>query len=284
MAYKELGKLFWYPSLPNAVLSIHSFHLGLSNPVDSTIPAPQPPHHRLLPRRPLPHADQVSLAQSHPDNPLLQHRGPPSTHDIPLALSVFSSLFKNQPTGIPQYDKSAFSGQGDRIPESQWEQVNAPSSSNPTIKVVLFEGWAVGFRPLPPSTLHQKWKSATEAARSNSDYNGRLGHNTLSSVQDINTALESYNQLTDQLDALIHIDAQDLQYVYKWRLEQEVDLRKKRGAGMTDEQVKNFIDGYYPAYELFTETLRAGVFEEDKPRQLRLVVGPDRKVVEVERL
>ena len=53
---------------------------------------------------------------------------------------------------------------------------------------------------------------------------------------------------------------------------------------MTDEQVRHFVDGYYPAYELFTETLRAGVFGEDKGRQLRLVVGPDRKVIKVERL
>jgi D-glycerate 3-kinase len=63
-----------------------------------------------------------------------------------------------------------------------------------------------------------------------------------------------------------------------------VDLRKKRGSGMTDGQVRHFIDGYYPSYELFTETLRAGVFGDDKGRQLRLVVGSDRKVVKVERL
>jgi D-glycerate 3-kinase len=94
----------------------------------------------------------------------------------------------------------------------------------------------------------------------------------------------SYNQITGKLDALIHIDAQDLQYVYRWRLDQEEDLRKKTGTGMTAEQVKHFVDGYYPAYELFTETLRAGVFGKDKGRQLRLVVGPDRKVVQVERL
>lgn len=190
-------------------------------------------------------------------------------------------MSQNKPTKIPQYDKSAFSGQGDRVPESQWEEVN---TSQPTIKVVLFEGWAVGFRPLPPSTLYQTWESAIQAARSDPDYNGRLGHNTLSSVEDINTALVSYNQITDQLDALIHIDAQDVQYVYKWRLDQEVDLRKKKGTGMTDEEVKHFVDGYYPAYELFAETLRAGVFGKDKGRQLRLVVGPDRKVVKVERL
>jgi D-glycerate 3-kinase len=37
----------------------------------------------------------------------------------------------------------------------------------------------------------------------------------------------------------------------------------------------------YPAYELYTDTLRKGVFE-DGGRQLRLVVGKDRRVQVVE--
>jgi D-glycerate 3-kinase len=285
---KELAKQFWYLlTLPIDIPSFRPSHTIKVSIIQSTLQSP--PHNLAtivfsLDDLYLTHADQVSLADSHADNPLLQHRGQPSTHDIPLALSVFSSLSTTKPTKIPQYDKSAFSGQGDRVPESEWEPVNTATSPSSTIKVVLFEGWAVGFRPLPPSILRQKWDVASEAARSDPNYNGRLGHNTLSSVQDINTALESYNQITDQLDAFIHIDTEDLQYVYKWRLDQEVDLRKKRGSGMTDEQVRHFIDGYYPSYELFTETLRAGVFGADKGRQLRLVVGPDRKVVKVERL
>jgi pantothenate kinase-related protein Tda10 len=46
-----------------------------------------------------------------------------------------------------------------------------------------------------------------------------------------------------QLDAFIHIDALDPQYVYNWRLEQEAGLRAMKGSGMTDEQVKKFVDG-----------------------------------------
>ncbi len=45
------------------------------------------------------------------------------------------------------------------------------------------------------------------------------------------------------LDALVHVDAFDPQYVYKWRLEQEARLRALRGCGMTDRDVKNFVDG-----------------------------------------
>ena len=68
---------------------------------------------------------------------------------------------------------------------------------------------------------------------------------------------------------------------------------------MTDEQVKTFVDGCeylresglndtdstdYPSYELYTDELRKGTFASDAGRQLRLVVGKDRRVKEVVRL
>jgi D-glycerate 3-kinase len=52
---------------------------------------------------------------------------------------------------------------------------------------------------------------------------------------------------------------------------------------MSDEQVVAFVDGYYPAYELFTKGVRKGVLnggKESQGAQLRLVVGRDRRVVE----
>ena len=192
-------------------------------------------------------------------------------------MSVFESLAQGEPTKIPQYNKAAFSGQGDRVPEAEWEEVNGPGQKK--ISVVLFEGWCVGFRPLKDTELEAKWKDAVTEKESG-QYKGRLGHNRFEDVKAINEALKGYDQLTDRLDALIHIDAEDTQFVYKWRMQQEVGLRAARGSGMSDEQVKNFVDGYYPSYELFTDTLREGVFAEPG-RQLRLIVGPDRRVKEV---
>lgn len=142
----------------------------------------------------LPHADQVKLAETHPDNPLLQHRGQPSTHDIPLARSVFSSLRQNAPTRIPQYNKAAFSGQGDRLPQGQWLKVNFEGQQ--TIKVVILEGWCVGFRPLSEHDIKQKWEHAV-MAREAGEYIGRLGFNTLESVAKINAALREYDQITE---------------------------------------------------------------------------------------
>lgn len=242
----------------------------------------------------LTHEDQLILAKQHPDNPLLQHRGQPSTHDIPLAIETFESLKQGKPTKIPQYNKAAFSGKGDRAPESEWETVNTDPSK--LAQVVLFEGWCVGFRPLDESTLRQTHSEAVTAAQApGSTYQGRLGFNTLQSVTDVNESLKRYDAITDQLDAFVHIDAEDPQYVYRWRLQQEEGLRLKKGSGMTDEEVRIFVDGYYPAYELYTKTLRRGVFhprsgsddhggESWKGRQLELIVGVDRKVKSVVRI
>ncbi|KAK1142274.1 hypothetical protein N8T08_008019 [Aspergillus melleus] len=243
----------------------------------------------------LTHDAQHALAQSFPSNPLLQHRGQPATHDLPLATQVFESLRAGRPTAIPQYDKSAFAGQGDRVPQSQWEIVNQPDQEE--IKVVIFEGWCVGFRAWDDATLREKWEAAVRQ-KEQSEYNGRLGHVKFEDVKTVNDALRAYDMITDQLDALIHIDAHDSHYVYDWRQEQERTLRAAKGTGMTPEQVTHFVDGYYPSYELFTETLREGVFKPTphattattsssvnwQGRQLRLVVDMNRRVQEVIRI
>lgn len=142
----------------------------------------------------LTHADQVSLANSYPDNPLLQHRGQPSTHDVRLAKSIFDSLRQNAPTDIPFYDKAAYDGQGDRAPRNKWQKVNLPGQS--IVKVVLFEGWAVGFCPLSERDLKHKWEHAVKALQEGR-YVGRLAHNTLENVAAINHALQEYNHITE---------------------------------------------------------------------------------------
>ncbi|PGH06794.1 hypothetical protein AJ79_06435 [Helicocarpus griseus UAMH5409] len=245
------------------------------------------------------HADQQRLAASNPSNPLLEHRGQPSTHDVALGRQVFDSLRQGLPTKIPAYDKSAFNGQGDRLPESQWEMVNDVSAGQKRVKVVIFEGWCVGFRARPEEEIRRAWEDAVEQrTRDPEGYKGRLGHVKFEDVKAINDALRSYDVFTDQLDAFIHIDAEDTHFVYDWRQEQERNLLAAKGSGMTGEQVNKFVDGYYPSYELFTPTLRQGVFapryETDelgsssdnswKDMQLRLVVNRQRRVCDVVRI
>ena len=228
----------------------------------------------------LPYHAQCDLAASKPGNPLLQHRGQPSTHDLPLARSLFSNLRNGLHTGIPGYDKSAFNGSGDRVPEEQWATVN--KSGQPRIKIVILEGWCVGFRALTAAELQAKWEDAV-SRREKGDYEGCLGRNRLEDVTCVNDALKGYDVLTDQLDILIHLDAAHPLFVYQWRLQQEKALRESRGSGMTDDQVMRFVSDYYPAYELYTDGLRAGVMARPD-EQLRLIIEKDRSVREIIRL
>ena len=43
---------------------------------------------------------------------------------------------------VPRYDKSAFSGRGDRADPSTWPKVPGP------LDLVFFEGWMLGFKPV----------------------------------------------------------------------------------------------------------------------------------------
>ena len=189
-----------------------------------------------------------------------------------LARTLIEDLLAGKETRIPSYDKSLFSGLGDRAPESSWTAVNTASS--PKIRVIILEGWCVGFRSLPTSTIALK-----QAAPSLT-----LGKHTKEHLLFVNEKLKAYDVLTDEFDAFIHIDAEDTKFVYEWREQQEAALRRDKGVGMTKEQVIAFVDGYFPAYELYVDGVREGIFkgkEAAKGKQLRLIVGRDRKVKEV---
>ena len=141
----------------------------------------------------LPYLNQKELAANHPTNPLVQNRGQPSTHDLPLALTLFDSLRNKRETRIPVYDKSAFDGQGDRVDVRNWPVVNEKGRKK--IEVVIFEGWCVGFRSLERSALHSRWKEAV-AQKDQNTYRGRLGWNRVEDVEFINEALQAYDGLT----------------------------------------------------------------------------------------
>lgn len=104
----------------------------------------------------LPHDGLVSLAASHPNNPLLRGRGQPGTHDIELGLKILTALkhINDDESAttlkLPSFDKSQFNGEGDRVRESDWRTVDGP------IDVVLFEGWCVGFCPKSEEEIRER--------------------------------------------------------------------------------------------------------------------------------
>jgi len=109
-------------------------------------------------------------------------------------MSTIESLEKRESTKLPGYDKSAFSGAGDRTDSSTWEEVNM--HGEPIIEVIILEGWCVGFRPLSDEELEQKWIEAKHREEEGKG-DGQLGKLKLEDVKFVNEVLKQYDRVTE---------------------------------------------------------------------------------------
>jgi len=92
------------------------------------------------------YSDRLALMQQ---DSRLAWRGPPGTHDIYLAFSVLDQIAQSKsPVIVPIFDKSAHGGAGGALRYRTTSEV----ITNP-IDIVLFEGWFVGIKPIPPKAL-----------------------------------------------------------------------------------------------------------------------------------
>ncbi|KAF2185478.1 D-glycerate 3-kinase-like protein [Zopfia rhizophila CBS 207.26] len=230
------------------------------------------------------HDELIAQRDKNPENKLYRTRGQPGTHDELLAARFFKELKNWKGDGelrIPSFDKSKFNGEGDRAPQSEWPTISG------NINVVVFEGWCVGFQPLPEFGLEENFQEAAKAKEPKDvkESTNTLADHCLGHLMEVNQNLKRYYDTfmgPQHVDFLIHIDTDDLRNVYRWRLEQEHKLRETKGTGMSDEEVIEFVRGYMPAYELYLDGLRDGFFGSKDERQIRVVLDRDRKVEKVE--
>lgn len=191
---------------------------------------------------------QAKLREANPGNALLEFRGNAGSHDLPLSIETMSGLSKLTKEGmkmrLPRYDKSAYSGRGDRADPSTWPEVEGP------LTVVLFEGWMLGFKPLPVEVVQ-----AVDPQ-----------------LEIINKNLEAYYDSWDKfIKAWVVIKIQDPSYVYQWRLQAEIAMREDGNPGMTNEEVKDFVSRYLPAYKAYLPTLYAEGPSGSDPENLLLI-------------
>ncbi|KAJ4835412.1 hypothetical protein Tsubulata_025718, partial [Turnera subulata] len=72
----------------------------------------------------------------------------------------------------------------------------------------------------------------------------------------VNKNLEAYYDAWDKfVKAWVVIKIQDPSCVYQWRLQAEIAMREAGKPGMTDEEVKDFVSRYLPAYNAYLPTL-----------------------------
>ncbi|XP_022954057.1 D-glycerate 3-kinase, chloroplastic isoform X1 [Cucurbita moschata] len=193
---------------------------------------------------------QTQLRESNAGNALLEFRGNAGSHDLELSVETLTALYKmtKEDEGlkmkIPRYDKSAFSGRGDRADPSTWPEVEGP------LTVVLFEGWMLGFKPL-----------STEAVTAVDPQ-----------LETVNNNMKAYYNAWDKyIKAWIVIKINDPSCVYNWRLQAEIAMREAGKPGMSDEEVRDFVSRYLPAYKAYLPTLYSEGPSGSDPKRLLVV-------------
>ncbi|XP_042491395.1 D-glycerate 3-kinase, chloroplastic [Macadamia integrifolia] len=191
---------------------------------------------------------QAKLREENPGNALLEFRGNAGSHDLQLSIETLTALSKLSKEGIkmklPRYDKSAYGGRGDRVDPSTWPEIEGP------LNVVLFEGWMLGFKPLP-----------VEAVKAVDPQ-----------LEIVNKNLEAYYDAWDKfINAWIVIQIKDPNCVYQWRLQAEIAMRADGKPGMSDEEVMDFVSRYLPAYKAYLPTLYSEGPKGSDPERLLVV-------------
>jgi len=159
-------------------------------------------------------------------HPLLETRGPPGTHDLPLALATLDALGAGEPVKLPRFDKLA----DERVPESQWPTLDAPA------RLVIFEGWCLGTPAQEPGEL-------------------ALPINTLEREEDpdgtwrsfCNDALaRDYPALWNTCHALWFIQPPGFENVlaWRWQAEQQLQAAHPGRTGMSWPQLERFVQHY----------------------------------------
>lgn len=194
----------------------------------------------------LTNSEQQALSAGHPSNPYIQHRGYPGTHDVALGTSVLDALTTRTAgdVRIPVYDKGAKNGRGDRAPETQARRVRTP------LDIVLLEGWMLGFRRVPDEEIDDPHLS------------------------EANALLPAYDAWLTRVDALVHLDAVNPASVVRWRVDAEQTRRNATGVGLSDDDARDYIERFLPAYRTYVPALR-----NDPPvagPHLHIALGDDR--------
>ena len=177
------------------------------------------------------YADRQQLQQQ---DPRLDRRGPPGTHDIALGQQVLTDLKQGLPVHLPRFDKSAHQGAGDRTTPDFIASAD----------IVLFEGWLVGVRPILPAAFAQPLPPINTAA-------------DRTFARDMNERLRDYEPLWDLLDRLIVLYVPDYRLSLQWRTQAEHDMIAQGKPGMTDAEIVEFVTYFWRSLhpELFITPL-----------------------------
>jgi D-glycerate 3-kinase len=144
------------------------------------------------------------LHLGHSVHPLLATRGPPGTHDIPLACATLDALREGRPTALPRFDKIA----DRRLPPSRWTKIDHRPD------LIVFEGWFLKVPPEDADDLREPLNMLEREADPDGVWRTWC-----------NRALASYTPLWSRIDRLLFLQGPDFAVVPEWRWQQEAALQ-----------------------------------------------------------
>ncbi len=171
----------------------------------------------------LPRAERQRLADA--VHPLLQTRGVPGTHEVPLLKQTLDALEMGKAIPVPVFDKAI----DDRLPSADWK-LAGPAD------IVLLEGWCVGAAPEPEIALRTPINDLEASEDSSGEWRRYVNEQLVG----------PYAALYSRLHTLVMLKAPSMERVLEWRQLQEAKLAGRRsGAGvMSPAQVKRFVEHY----------------------------------------
>ena len=159
-------------------------------------------------------------------HPLLLTRGPPGTHDLPLAHATFDAVAARQPVALPRFDKLA----DERVAPARWPRVDGP------LDLLVFEGWFLG----TPAQTEAELTPPLNALERDADPDGRWRHWC-------NQALAAdYPSLWQRCDRLWFLQPPDFAVIPRWRWQQEQNMQaaQPERSSMSRAQLERFVQYY----------------------------------------
>ncbi|MCG8311715.1 MAG: hypothetical protein MI976_00730, partial [Pseudomonadales bacterium] len=124
----------------------------------------------------------------------------------------------SQSVAVPRFNKAI----DDRYPAKDWTPIVTP------VDVILFEGWCVGAKPEPESSLSNPINRLEREEDADTKWR-----------QHVNSALaDSYQALFGLLDKLVLFEYGDFSWVFQWRQQQE----RENAAKAKDNNISGIMD------------------------------------------
>lgn len=159
-------------------------------------------------------------------HPLLATRGPPGTHDLPLALTTLDAARDGRPLRLPRFDKLA----DDRLAEAHW-----PAEESP-LDLLVFEGWFLGTPAEDADSLAEPLNDLERQADGDGRWRRWCNH----------ALAHDYPALWQRCDRLWFLQPPDFSVVPRWRWQQEQSMQAAAPgrSGMTRSQLERFVQFY----------------------------------------